>query len=289
MSNYHEIAPKNTTREVVRIGEVNITYWKRPSQSQDSNSQTLVLIHGNSASKAAFRQLFEGKELSQFDLYAMDLPGCGESENAANPANDYNMPALANTILGFVNHLALKNYFLLGWSLGGHLCIEMIARGAKPQGLILTGTPPCGPSLAEVGEIFLPAPGAEVTGMVDPTPEQLNQFAATIFAPNSPDAEMLAAARRADGLLRGGIFEYLVGHQDEKPQRQTIAETKVPVALIQGTDEPFFNPKLVDKLSYGNLWRGATQWINGSGHAPFIDKPDEYASLIVEFVDESVS
>ena len=281
MSQYQENTPTNTTRNFAQIGNNKIAFWHRPAP----NATTIVLVHGNSASKAAFRPLFENPALKQFALYALDLPGCGESGDAIDTAAEYNMPGLAKTIMGFVDNLSLENYFILGWSLGGHLCIEMLARGASPQGVILTGTPPCGPALAEVGEIFLPVVGAEVTGMVDATPAQLETFATTMFAPNLPSAEMLAAVNRADGRLRGGIFEYLIAHQDEKPQRQTIAETKIPIALIQGNNEPFFDPKLVDKLAYGNLWRGATQWIEGAGHAPFIDSPDEYAKLIAEFVD----
>lgn len=286
MTSYQENTPTNTTKNYCQIGVNKIAFWHRPAQakSPDSPAPTLVFVHGNSASKAAFRALFESESLKHLTLFALDLPGCGESDNAAHAAAEYNMPALAKTIMGFVEHLSFEKYYLLGWSLGGHLCIEALARGAIPQGVILTGTPPCGPALAEVGVIFLPVVGAEVTGMVDATPAQLETFATTMFAPSLPSAEMLAAVNRADGRLRGGIFEYLIGHQDEKPQRQTIAETKTPIALIQGTNEPFFDPKLVDKLIYGNLWRGATQWIDGAGHAPFIDSPEEYAKLIAEFV-----
>lgn len=282
MSDYHETAPTNTTNHKIQIGNNRISYWHRPEPH--AGAHTLVFVHGNSASKAAFRELFESPKLSPYCLYALDLPGCGESDNAQNASAEYNMPALAKTIMGFIDYLALDKYSLVGWSLGGHLCIEMLAGGAAPQGVILTGTPPCGPALAEVGVIFLPVAGAEVTGMVIATPEQLKLFATTMFAPSTPPSEMLEAVNRADGRLRGGIFEYLIGHQDDKPQRQTIAESKTPFALIQGTNEPFFDPKLVDKLEFGNLWRGATQWIEGAGHAPFIDSTDEYAALIAEFL-----
>lgn len=282
MSIYQENPPSNTTTHHVQIGNNKIAYWHRPAPH--AGARTLIFVHGNSASKAAFRALFESPKLNQYKLYALDLPGCGESDNAQNASAEYNMPALAKTIMDLVAALKLDEYSLLGWSLGGHICIEMLALGAKPQGVMLTGTPPCGPALAEVGEVFLPVAGAEVTGLVEATREQLALFATTIFAPSTPSAEMLAAVYRADGRLRGGIFEYLIGHQDEKPQRQIIAETNIPFALIQGTNEPFFDPRLVDNLAFGNLWRGATQWLEGAGHAPFIDNPDEYAGLIAEFV-----
>lgn len=284
MREYFEPAPKNTISRIIKLEGFEIAYWEKTSKGMPK--ETIILVHGNSASKSAFFKLFEAAELSQFRLLAFDLPGCGESSDSVSPQKDYNIPAMAKLIMAFAKAMQLPNYALLGWSLGGHIAIEMLNNGAKPRAIILTGTPPCGPAIEEIATTFLPAPGAEVTSAETPTPDLLEAYIKTLYSPSEAPDILAKAVYRADGRLRSNLFAHFLTAQDMKPQRQTVAETKIPIALLQGDLEPFFDPKLVDKLEFGNLWRGQTQWIAGAGHAPFLDKPNEYAKLLADFFSE---
>lgn len=282
MRNYIEPTPKNTISRSIKLDGIEIAYWEK--KSKDMPIATLVLLHGNSSSKSAFFKLFEAEEMSRFRLLAFDFIGCGESSDAKDLQSQYTIPALAKIALSFTKFMQLVNYSLLGWSLGGHIAIEMLNHGANPKALILTGTPPCGPAIEEIATTFLPVPGAEVTSAETPTPDLLEAYIRTLYSPSEAPDILAKAVYRADGRLRSNLFAHFLTAQDMKPQRQTIAETQIPIALIQGELEPFFDPKLVDKLAFGNLWRGQTQWISGAGHAPFLDKPSEYAKIATEFL-----
>lgn len=284
MSNYHETAPQNTLSSKIQINGLEIAYWERPSIGP--SKETILFVHGNSASKAAFSKLFEAKHLNNYRLLAFDLIGCGESPNAKNPQTEYTIPALAQLVIDFVKALQLDKYCLMGWSLGGHIAIETLNHGANPRAIVLTGTPPCGPAIEEIASTFLPVPGAEVTSAEGPSLDSLKAYIKTLYSPSDAPEILAKAVYRADGRLRSNLFAHFLTAQDMKPQRQTVAETQIPIALIQGDLEPFFDPKLVDKLSYGNLWRGQTQWIADAGHAPFLDKPNEYAEILAEFLGE---
>lgn len=246
----------------------------------------LIFIHGNSVSKECFGGLFDAPVLAGNRLIAFDLPGCGASSDARNPQGTYTLPGLGRLLVSIIKALELDRYVLVGWSLGGHLAIQSLLNGAQPEGIVLTGTPPCGPDPTEIAATFLPVAGSEMMSMENPTDEQRAAFARLVCAPSEPSADMLMAVERSDGRLRKRLFEHIFATPDMEPQRTTIARWTQPFALIQGRDEPFFDPAALDHLRWGRLWRGGTQWIEGAGHAPFITKPGGYAGLLKAFADE---
>src|SRR3569623_818691 len=75
----------------------------------------------------------------------MDLPGHGRSMNTDNPEQGYSLEGFASTVFEVVDALALAQPVVLGWSLGGHVAIDMIRiRPNGVSGVILAGAPPTG-------------------------------------------------------------------------------------------------------------------------------------------------
>ena len=274
-------SPPATAQKRLMFRGGTLALWDRPG-----TEMPFVLIHGNSCSKESFRKLFESAALARHRLIALDLPGCGESDNALNPEETYSLSGLAAAALAVVDGLGLKRYALVGWSLGGHLAIEAMRQGATPAGVVLSGTPPCGPDPAEIAATFLLVPGSEALSLEHPSREQLASFLSAAYAPLAPSAEQAAAAARADGRLRHYFFENVFASPNSEPQRKTVANWRGPIALIQGRHEPFFDAAKLEELEWGNLWRGSTQWIEGAGHAPFVSHAEEYGIVLQELAAE---
>lgn len=99
--------------------------------------RVLLLIHGNSSCREVFRHQLQGRICDSHRLVAFDLPGHGESSDAPDPLRSYTRSGLAEAVV-------------LGWSLGGHVGIEMTARFPGLRGLMVIGAPPAafGPLLA---------------------------------------------------------------------------------------------------------------------------------------------
>lgn len=272
--------PPDARGGTIEVLGTRIAVWDRPGAGAP-----LILVHGNLASKAAFRPLFAARDLADRRLIAFDLPGCGDSADAAEPQDTYTMPGLARAIIGVAAALDLAPPVILGWSLGGHAAIETLVQGGRPRGLILTGTPPCGPARAEIEATFNPLPAAAVMGLERPDDDQVADFLRLAYGPEPPDAEARAAAHRADGRLRARLFEHLytIGGP---AHRGVIAAWTGPVAVLQGDGEPFFDPALIDRLAWANLWRGRSQTIPNAGHAPFRTAPDAYAALVRAFLTD---
>ena len=83
----------------------------------------VVLIHGNSSSSRAFSRQLEGLG-SRVRLVAVDLPGHGESDDAKDPSA-YSLPGHARAVRAVVEALDLHEARFVGWSLGGHVTLEM--------------------------------------------------------------------------------------------------------------------------------------------------------------------
>ena len=117
--------------------------------SEVGNSEpVLLLIHGNSFCKKIWRHILNSPLSKSHRIIAFDLPGHGESSNATNPEQDYTQPGYARATVELLTKLGVKEAIVFGWSLGGHIGIEMIPLAPvarlKIRGLMIVGTPPVG-------------------------------------------------------------------------------------------------------------------------------------------------
>src|SRR5215471_5619617 len=86
----------------------------------------VLLIHGNSFCRGVFRNQMQGQIAKDHRFIAFDLPGHGQSSNATDPKRTYTRPGLADAVVELLDKLEVKEAVVFGWSLGGHIGIEMI-------------------------------------------------------------------------------------------------------------------------------------------------------------------
>lgn len=287
-ASYYSGPPPGFVLRRIKTPAGRIAIWER-----QGSGPALVLIHGNSASKSAFRRLLRESVFADRRVLVLDLPGAGESENARDPEADYTFTAMAQTIQTVLIGMNAVRPIVLGWSLGGHLAIEAIGQGADFAALILTGTPPCGPGAEEVATVFYPNEMMEVVTGEAPPPELLEAYIRVLYGKTEPiDLELFEAGRRFDGRMRrvfsANLMEFGTrsGTPRPLPQRAVVAKWENPISVIQGDEEPFFDPRALDSLHWNNLWRGRVQFVSGTGHAPFYEKPDAYGALLAAFLTD---
>jgi pimeloyl-ACP methyl ester carboxylesterase len=125
-----------------------------------SGEPVLLLIHGNSFCKKVWRHILNSPLNKVHRIIAFDLPGHGESSNTINPEQDYTQPGYARAAVELLKKMAVKEVVVFGWSLGGHIGIEMIplapAVGLTIRGLMIVGTPPVGYGDLDKGFTFGP-------------------------------------------------------------------------------------------------------------------------------------
>ncbi|TFB13393.1 alpha/beta hydrolase [Filobacillus milosensis] len=110
------------TRVTLPNGET-VAYRER-----EGGDKVILLIHGNMTSSKHWDVLMDVLD-SQYKLYAIDLPGFGEStyHNEIESIRD-----LSETVREFINELGVDVYALLGWSMGGAVSLQYCATYDQP-------------------------------------------------------------------------------------------------------------------------------------------------------------
>jgi len=256
-------------------------------QDSEGLGSPVLMIHGNSSSRRIFRRQLESPLGESLRLVALDLPGHGASGDARDPATGYTLAGYATAALETLRALGVFRASLFGWSLGGHVALDMISRFPGMTGVMICGTPPVPGGMEGVALGFQASEHMALAGAGDWTPEQTMDFAqATIGDGAALEGFMLAAARRTPGLARQTFFANALGGAVDDQRR--IAETaKVPLAIVNGADDAFINAAYFDTIRYANLWDGKVHRLAGLGHAPFWQSPERFNPLLERFVRET--
>ena len=251
-------------------------------KESSGSGPAVLFIHGNSACKEVFDLQFDGVPGQRYRMIAFDLPGHGESSDAPDAKRSYHIAAYAEVAAMLLEHLGVRRCAIVGWSLGGHIGIELLSRELDVAGLLINGTPPIGSDLADMAAAFLPSPHMESTGK-----ELLNEAEALAYADETTGTAeefMRRAVRRTDGRARRIMIE-AVAFGRHADQRKLVATSPVPLAVVTGADEPFVNNDYLASLDYANLWENRIHVIADSGHAPFRDAQGEFDPLLMRFLD----
>ncbi len=249
------------------------------------NGQPVVFVHGNSMSAQTWRPLLDGEFGQRFRCLALDLPGHGDSAQAADPAQ-YSLPGYASVLTAFASALDASQAVFVGWSLGGHVVIEAAPALPQAAGFVIFGAPPVAEA-AQMGEAFLPNPAMGVGFTSDVDAEAARAFAASLTAPGSPLSpdEFTRDILRTDGAARAGMFAS-IGEGRFTDEVAIVTGLRQPLAIIQGDSEQLVSLPYLRQLSIPALWRGSVQLIDSAGHAPHLERTSEFAGLLTDFISE---
>ena len=248
----------------------------------------LVLVHGNSSSSRVWRHCFEGALGRRHRLVAIDLPGHGQSADAAPAlrAQTYCLPGYASVITGVAQALGLQRAVFVGWSLGGHAVLEASAALPDAAGFAIFGTPPLPfPLPASLDGAFLKL---GLGFAPDWTEAQAREYIADFMAPGTaPPEQFLEDALRTDGQARGMLGASLATAPaaDEVVVTRTLRQ---PLAIVHGAQEQIVGLPYLHALapSMPTLWQGQVQVIEGAGHAPQWEQPEAFQALLARFVSD---
>jgi pimeloyl-ACP methyl ester carboxylesterase len=245
-------------------------------------SLPLVLIHGNSTCRDVFRHQLAGRLAENHRLIAFDLPGHGQSGDAPDPARTYTRPGLAEAVVELLESLSVTEAVVLGWSLGGHIGIEMVPRFAGMRGLMVIGTPPVARN--GMAEGFQRSPHMQLGGQEHLSETDIGVFVHAIFG-KSAEPFMHKAVARADSRFRKTLFEAARAGLGVD-QRQIVETSQISLAVVNGSADRFVKLDYLDTLGYANLWEGHCHRLAGLGHAPFWEGPGDFDPILERFLQD---
>lgn len=263
----------------IQVNGQKIAYYESLGHS---TGPAVVMLHRLSG--RCFQKQLESPFGKKYRLIAMDLPGHGMSDKAAEPEKSYTLPGYAEVIVSFARQLGLQRAVFVGWSLGGHIILEAAGRLAA-SGLMIFGAPPIS-SLAEYQEACFPNPALSRIFNRELSNEEISAWVAACFRPganNIPDF-LATDIKEADGIERE-VLGVSAMNGNFKNEVEVVAGLNIPIAIIQGEKDQITNPAYLRKLHIPTLWRGEIQIIQDAGHIPQWEQPERFNQILEEFIE----
>lgn len=246
----------------------------------------LLMIHGNSTCREVFRHQLDGAIGAAHRCIAFDLPGHGASEDAVDPDRTYHMGGYAAAAVELMQSLGVERYAVLGWSLGGHIALDMLAQTSALAGVMITGSPPITQGKGAISEGFTGDIEHSIASKQILTADEIDVFARNTCGPNAPyDPFLTEAVTRCDGRSRSLMLAKLACGVGAN-QQELAVNAPVPLAIVNGAEDAFIQNNFIAGLPYRNLWDDRVHDLPGVGHAPFWEAPEIFDAYLSRFLND---
>lgn len=267
--------------DFVQAGEARLQYIEH-----GTGPETVVLVHGYTASARIWRATQERFDGTRYRVIAFNNRGAGESDRPADEAA-YTVEAFARDLHHAVTALGLRDYTLVGHSMGG----ATVARYALDHQDVLK-------ALVLLDPAPLSGRMALAAGWED---EMRRQFASGELprstsgsaAPETVHETLPEEYRRdlAEDVLRTPL-ERLIGSRRSMgtlDMRGQLQELRLPVLVVGGDRDVTVGPdNIVREYLALPPERRYLHMFHGVGHSPNIDTPTAMHAVLTQFIEQTV-
>lgn len=267
---------------------VELQYTDEPASGAGQEGQPIVLLHCYTCSSAWWDEL--APLLSErHRIVTVDLIGHGGSEK---PSSGYEITSQSAAIAALLNDLGVRGATVVGHSMGGYVATSLAEQASElVDRVVLIGT------ASEDGQSELPFTARLATTPVigeaiwRVMPDGMVKSAsAEAFAPGfSPEEAFPGDPDRVVTDIEAMTYtsfkqarEASSDFVEEQSPAARLSATGVPVLAIVGAEDQLLD---VDETIAGfqTIPGARTVKIEGSGHSPNIEKPEETAAQILPF------
>jgi len=268
--------------------DVNITSPKlRAHVIQAGNGEPLLMVHGGNGVGAQWIPLMT--RLGGWRMIVPDRPGCGLTEGFLYDGVDMRAHGTA-FVEGVLDALQVEAASIIGNSMGGYFALSFaLAHPSRVRKLVLAG----GPAGSARAASPVPPPPEAVEARVKSSrqPGRAGN-AGTVADPNRipDDLVELFDARLA---IPGGEESWRSIVRNTHPNRMTfdlhsdLEKLPTPTLLIWGEQDRIDPPVPAAVAIADHLPNARLALLPDAGHLVWLDKPDECARLITEFLRQA--
>ena len=247
----------------------------------------LLLLHGLLGGSFCWRGNMEAFS-RRHTVFAVDLPGHGENDAPCDL--DCSMTAQVGRILSLSERLNLQEMDVVGCSWGGAIAMLLAAQSAKVRSLVLVA--PVNPwSSLGLGRIRLlnGRTGEALLRIVWPFSRPLYSIAlARMYGDPGRlppgTVEGYRSQIKRPGRVNNILNTLRCWENDVNALRNAIPRIKARSLLIWGTRDGAVDVRSAEPLRRV-LPRCELKLIEGAGHLPFEETPEEFNRLVLDFID----
>lgn len=258
----------STQGHSIRVGQLDIY-----AEEQGEGGPALVFLHYWGGSRRTWSQVI-AQLSNRFRCIAVDLRGWGKSDRRAD---DYSVTAQADDVESVIETLKVKDYVLVGHSMGGK--IAQILAGRRPEGLravVLVAPAPPTP---------LQPPDAQKRSMLASytTPDGIGDALKIITHRPLTITQRLQVTEDSLGGAEAAKVAWLSQGMalDISKQAASIA---VPVCVIVGSADQVEKEAVLREALLPLIPHAKFAIIDGVGHLLPLEGPDEVAEAISDFL-----
>lgn len=269
--------------ELIEMRALRFHYRDWPSTRADARD--LVLLHGFTGHARSW-DAFAAAMTDRYRVLALDQRGHGETAWA--PADRYGVEEMAQDLTAFVAALGLKDFTLLGLSMGG--MVAMRYAGERPRELAALVIVDIGPEIAAAGsgriqaglrasDVFATreAAFAAARAVNSTPPEDHHRHRVDMSLMRTEDG---AWTYRYDRALRSPSALRL---RDAEAAWRSCAAIDVPTLLIRGAKSDILAPEVAQRM-IETIPGARFALVEGSGHAIPLDAPDGFLAAARGFL-----
>lgn len=239
----------------------------------------LVFIHGNYASSRWWNPQLE-RLPSEFQGFASDLRGCGGSDGVTQILQSrrdgrLSIRDLADDLGDFLGALEITAPILIGHSFGGLVVIDYALRNQESiRGIVLEDTgPPDGLLLTDLTQpLFMP---------LELGSRELMKNALRLVG--LPRRGELSDALVTDAMTSSRQYRAFTRAAGKWSVESLLPDLQVPTLLVWGSKDHVM-PARIGRRYLRLLPDAQMVTIPGAGHSPHLERPDEFAAILRDFV-----
>jgi 3-oxoadipate enol-lactonase len=263
----------------IQLPDLNVHY-----EQAGRGRMTVVLLHGNFASWRWWLPLLRDFSLEQYTFYAPELRGCGDTDH---PESGYSVEQLAIDLYQFVKALKLSRFHLIGHSLGGAVSLQFALNYPHYLHRLFLIAPAPAEGMPQLKRTLFGIGAAELNHLVrslDLSRPILKRAIKKMIPSLHQDSMMLNAlvddaVRMSPDALDGFVDSLSTWNVLEQCNQMNLS------TLILWGEQDEIVPydalvRMQEKMPHAEL----VVWAD-VGHAPQLERMDEFKQLLLTFTD----
>jgi pimeloyl-ACP methyl ester carboxylesterase len=259
-------------------------YFERPEgvlayTDYGGSGEPVVMLPGMGALRSEYRFLAPKLHDAGYRAVTVDLRGHGES---SVPWERYDIPSVGGDILAMIDHIGAGPAHVIGTSFTpGAVVWAAAERPEQVRSLVLIGAfvrdAKINPLMKPVLWLMMNNPWRVRTwGM----------FYRSLYPTRKPyDFDAYLDELMAN-LAQPGRFEAnkALGDSSRRPSEERLPRVKAPTLVVMGTKDPDFPNPAAEAEYIAAQTHGTVAMIDGAGHYPQTEMPDDTGPVILDFL-----